>query len=86
MSACSIVIATQARWLKPKDRGGRAPDIALKDVTLVRPVVFPEKILCIGVNYGNRHAEYKDGTASRRNIRACSSARPARSSARASRW
>ena len=39
-----------------------APDIALKDVTLKRPVEFPEKILCIGVNYGNRHAEYKDGT------------------------
>jgi len=38
------------------------PDIALDDVTLQRPVVFPEKILCIGVNYGNRHAEYKDGT------------------------
>jgi 5-carboxymethyl-2-hydroxymuconate isomerase len=38
------------------------PDIALKDVTLQRPVVFPEKILCIGVNYGNRHAEYKDGS------------------------
>src|SRR3954451_25159034 len=27
------------------------PDIALKDITLVRPVVFPEKVLCIGVNY-----------------------------------
>ena len=39
------------------------PDIALKDVTLLRPVVYPEKILCIGVNYGNRHAEYKDGSA-----------------------
>ena len=23
---------------------------------------YPEKILCIGVNYGNRHAEYKDGS------------------------
>ena len=39
-----------------------APDVALKDVTLKRPVEFPEKILCIGVNYGNRHAEYKDNT------------------------
>jgi len=38
------------------------PDLALKDVTLLRPVVLPEKILCIGVNYGNRHAEYKDNT------------------------
>ena len=27
----------------------------------MRPVECPEKILCIGVNYGNRHAEYKDG-------------------------
>ena len=38
------------------------PDAALKDVTLLRPVVFPEKRLCIGVNYGNRHAEYKDNS------------------------
>jgi 2-keto-4-pentenoate hydratase/2-oxohepta-3-ene-1,7-dioic acid hydratase in catechol pathway len=38
------------------------PDIALKDVTLLPPVVGPEKILCIGVNYANRNAEYKDGS------------------------
>ena len=38
------------------------PDIALKDVTLLPPVVAPEKILCIGVNYANRNAEYKDGS------------------------
>ncbi len=37
-------------------------DIALKDVTLLRPVLFPEKILCIGVNYANRNEEYKDGS------------------------
>ena len=49
-----------ARWPKRERRADAAPDIALKDVTLMRPVVFPEKILCIGVNYGNRHAEYKD--------------------------
>src|SRR6185503_286889 len=39
-----------------------APDIALQDVTLLPPVVAPEKILCIGVNYANRNAEYKDGS------------------------
>jgi len=39
-----------------------APDIALPAVTLTRPVVFPEKILCIGVNYANRNEEYKDGS------------------------
>jgi len=42
---------------------GEKPDVALKDATLLRPVVFPEKILCIGVNYANRNAEYKDGSA-----------------------
>jgi 2-keto-4-pentenoate hydratase/2-oxohepta-3-ene-1,7-dioic acid hydratase in catechol pathway len=38
------------------------PDLALKDATLLRPVLFPEKILCIGVNYANRNEEYKDGS------------------------
>ena len=38
------------------------PDIALQDVALLPPVVAPEKILCIGVNYANRNAEYKDGS------------------------
>jgi len=38
------------------------PDFALQDVTLLPPVVAPEKILCIGVNYANRNAEYKDGS------------------------
>jgi 5-carboxymethyl-2-hydroxymuconate isomerase len=41
---------------------GAHPDVALRDATLLRPVVYPEKILCIGVNYGNRNAEYKDGS------------------------
>lgn len=39
-----------------------APDIALPAVTLLRPILFPEKILCIGVNYANRNEEYKDGS------------------------
>jgi 5-carboxymethyl-2-hydroxymuconate isomerase len=38
------------------------PDLALKDVTLLPPLIAPEKILCIGVNYANRNAEYKDGS------------------------
>jgi 5-carboxymethyl-2-hydroxymuconate isomerase len=40
-----------------------APDIALPAVKLLRPILFPEKILCIGVNYANRNEEYKDGSA-----------------------
>jgi len=41
--------------------GGKA-DIALADVKFLIPVTAPEKILCVGVNYGNRNAEYKDGS------------------------
>ena len=37
-------------------------DVALSDVKLLRPVPFPEKIFCVGVNYANRNAEYKDGS------------------------
>ena len=37
--------------------------LALDDVTLLPPILAPEKILCIGVNYANRNAEYKDNSA-----------------------
>lgn len=40
-----------------------APDFALDEVKLLPPVPFPEKIICVGVNYGNRNEEYKDGSA-----------------------
>jgi 5-carboxymethyl-2-hydroxymuconate isomerase len=36
------------------------PDIALDDVRLLRPIPRPGKIICVGVNYANRNAEYKD--------------------------
>ncbi len=38
------------------------PDLALAEVTFLIPVPDCEKILCIGVNYGNRNAEYRDGS------------------------
>jgi 2-keto-4-pentenoate hydratase/2-oxohepta-3-ene-1,7-dioic acid hydratase in catechol pathway len=41
---------------------GATPDVVLNSVTLLPPVVGPEKILCIGVNYANRNEEYKDGS------------------------
>jgi 5-carboxymethyl-2-hydroxymuconate isomerase len=37
-------------------------DLALAEVKFLAPIPFPEKILCVGVNYGNRNAEYKDGS------------------------
>ncbi|MBV8840495.1 MAG: fumarylacetoacetate hydrolase family protein, partial [Alphaproteobacteria bacterium] len=41
---------------------GAKPDVVLNSATLLPPVLGPEKILCIGVNYANRNAEYKDGS------------------------
>ena len=37
------------------------PDINLAEVQLRPPIPAPEKIICIGVNYPDRNAEYKDG-------------------------
>lgn len=56
------LIATNALGEAAKAAAGAAPDVALKDVRFAPPVVCPEKILCIGVNYANRNAEYKDGS------------------------
>lgn len=39
-----------------------APDLGLADVTLELPLPRPGKILCVGINYLDRNAEYKDGT------------------------
>jgi 2-keto-4-pentenoate hydratase/2-oxohepta-3-ene-1,7-dioic acid hydratase in catechol pathway len=40
-------------------RGAR-PDFPLNEVTLLPPVLAPEKILCIGINYANRNTDYGD--------------------------
>ena len=34
----------------------------LADVKLLAPITNPGKVACIGVNYANRNAEYKDGS------------------------
>ena len=41
---------------------GQEPDFQINDVILQIPIPAPEKIICIGVNYGNRNEEYKDGS------------------------
>ncbi|WP_407165545.1 fumarylacetoacetate hydrolase family protein [Bradyrhizobium sp. ORS 111] len=41
---------------------GRSPDHALDAVALQPPIPSPEKTICIGVNYPDRNAEYKDGS------------------------
>ena len=37
-------------------------DAQLKDVKLLPPIPRPGKIICVGVNYPERNAEYKDGS------------------------
>jgi len=39
-----------------------SPDLGYDDVDFLPTVPNPEKIICIGVNYANRNAEYKDGS------------------------
>jgi len=37
---------------------GVRPDVPLSEVELLPPLTAPEKILCIGINYANRGADY----------------------------
>jgi 2-keto-4-pentenoate hydratase/2-oxohepta-3-ene-1,7-dioic acid hydratase in catechol pathway len=41
---------------------GAPPDYALDDLALLPPIPEPGKLWCIGVNYKDRNAEYKDGS------------------------
>ncbi|WP_068111314.1 fumarylacetoacetate hydrolase family protein [Tropicimonas marinistellae] len=42
---------------------GRKPTFAEADVEYLIPIAAPEKLICIGVNFPDRNAEYKDGQA-----------------------
>lgn len=42
---------------------GRAATYREEDVTFLIPIANPEKLICIGVNFPDRNAEYKDGQA-----------------------
>jgi 2-keto-4-pentenoate hydratase/2-oxohepta-3-ene-1,7-dioic acid hydratase in catechol pathway len=45
------------------EEAARLPaDYAIDAITLLPPIPAPEKIICIGVNYPDRNAEYKDGS------------------------
>jgi 2-keto-4-pentenoate hydratase/2-oxohepta-3-ene-1,7-dioic acid hydratase in catechol pathway len=54
-------IAADALTRLGEHAAGRSPDYALDAVTWQPPIPAPEKIICIGVNYPDRNAEYKDG-------------------------
>jgi 2-keto-4-pentenoate hydratase/2-oxohepta-3-ene-1,7-dioic acid hydratase in catechol pathway len=38
------------------------PDLGLDEVTILKPIMRPGKIVCVGVNYDGRIAEYQDGS------------------------
>jgi len=42
--------------------GREKPDFALDSIRLDRPLPAPGKMLCVGVNYLDRNAEYRDGS------------------------
>ena len=55
------VIAAGALLKLAEDGARHAPDFALDAIAWQPPIPAPEKIVCIGVNYPDRNAEYKDG-------------------------
>ena len=55
------VIAAGALTKLAEDAARRSPDHPLEGVKWLPPIPSPEKIICIGVNYPDRNAEYKDG-------------------------
>jgi len=56
------VVAAGALGRLAEDAARHQPDHALDAITWLPPIQQPEKIICIGVNYPDRNAEYKDGS------------------------
>jgi 2-keto-4-pentenoate hydratase/2-oxohepta-3-ene-1,7-dioic acid hydratase in catechol pathway len=55
------VVAAGALSRLADDAARRSPDHARDAIAFLPPIPAPEKIICIGVNYPDRNAEYKDG-------------------------
>ena len=45
-----------------------APNRTINDIVWQIPIPNPEKIICVGVNFPDRNAEYKDGTQAPKNM------------------
>src|SRR5215470_15546893 len=56
------VIAAGALTKLAEEAERRSPDLGLDAIEWQPPIPAPEKIICIGVNYPDRNAEYKDGS------------------------
>lgn len=62
VGATSVKALIQGDLSAAKAAAGGDADFTLDQVTLELPLPDPSKILCIGVNYMNRNAEYQDGS------------------------
>lgn len=55
-------VVADGAFARLADKGAAfAPDVPLDGVRYELPSVAPEKIICVGVNFPDRNAEYKDG-------------------------
>lgn len=54
-------IAEGALGILSETAGARGADISVEDIEFDLPVPMPQKIICVGVNFPDRNAEYKDG-------------------------
>ena len=50
------------------EAGKATPDFALADIKFNIPVLTPEKLICVGVNFPDRNEEYKDGQEAPKNM------------------
>ena len=55
------VLADRAFAALAEKGGALAPDLSLEGLRYEIPSLVPEKIICVGVNFPDRNAEYKDG-------------------------
>ena len=65
MAGCPNLIDAlrQGRLEEAKELAAQADaDLPLSGIRYLRTIPYPEKIVCIGVNYANRNEEYKDGS------------------------
>lgn len=62
-----VVVAGKLDELVAVGRDRKA-DFGLDEITYEIPIAAPEKIICVGVNFPDRNAEYKDGQEAPKNM------------------
>ena len=56
-------VVTEGRLVEMAEQSAQwTADYSFQDITFLPPIAHPEKIACIGVNYANRNAEYRDNS------------------------